>query len=631
VTGRALLIGFLLTPLNVVFLVKSLWVWGGFTGDESLFANAVALLFVLTILNAGLRRRQSRWALGVGEILTVYLMVGMSTGLVCSVWDLGGALAGTITYPFWFATEENGWRTLLWPYLPGWLTVRSPDVLEGFYAGAGQPYTRQVIAAWAGPALWWASYVGVTMWVCLCLNSIVRRRWADEEKLPFPLTVVPLETASDRSGLLHNRLWWLAIALSAGIGVWNTIAGVLPSVPTLPLGFDYSSYVQNRHPWQLIPYQAVTWDPWAIGLCYLMPLDLAWSLFIFDVLWVAEYLVGGQLGWCISAWSGFPYGQDQTAGGFIALVVVFLILDRRYFGHVLRKVVGLPSGLGDDSREALSYRGAVLGAALGLGYLGWWLLRGGMSLWVVALFLGMYYSVVLALSRLRAQLGPPTHSVELAMPNFMLLNLAGSRMLGPRSLAMFGLLKPFLLEQRNNPAPLELEALKLAEGGRMQRRRIALALVAVAPLAILSYFWASIHVGYRLGMGTGGTAQWMLSVPRWLTEELAEQLRYPSGSSASKSMAMGFGLAFTALLMALKVRFFWWPLHPVALPIALSATVQAMTLVILGTAIAKGILLRYGGLRAHRAALPFFLGLLVGHATAYTLQRLVFMLIGVKL
>jgi hypothetical protein len=56
-----------------------------------------------------------------------------------------------------------------------------------------------------------------------------------------------------------------------------------------------------------------------------------------------------------------------------------------------------------------------------------------------------------------------------------------------------------------------------------------------------------------------------------------------------------------------------------------------MTLVIFATWLAKALLLRYGGLRAHRTALPFFLGLLTGHATAYTLQRVVFMMLGVKL
>ncbi len=254
-----------------------------------------------------------------------------------------------------------------------------------------------------------------------------------------------------------------------------------------------------------------------------------------------------------------------------------------------------------------------------------------MTGWVVVSFLTLYFALSLALSRLRAQLGAPTHSIELAMPNFMLVNLVGTRMLGPRSLGMFALLKPYLLEQRNNPTPLELEALKMAEGGRMQRRRIALALAFAAPLAILSYFWASIHVGYHLGLGTGNTAQVMLAVPRWLSEELAEYLRYPGDPSLPKTTAMGFGLVFTTLLMLLKLRFHWWPLHPVAYPIALSATVQSMTLVIFVTWLIKALLLRYGGLRAHRAALPLFLGMIAGQATSLTLQRLLFMLIGVKL
>jgi hypothetical protein len=94
---------------------------------------------------------------------------------------------------------------------------------------------------------------------------------------------------------------------------------------------------------------------------------------------------------------------------------------------------------------------------------------------------------------------------------------------------------------------------------------------------------------------------------------------------------MGFGLVVMAVLMALKLNLPWWPLHPVAYPIALSASIQSMTPAIFGTWLVKAVLLRYGGLRAHRAALPFFLGLLVGHATVYTFQRILFMALGVRL
>jgi hypothetical protein len=593
--------------------------------------NTVALLFLTTLLNGMVQRRWRRWALRPGEILTVYLMLGMSTGLICSVWDLGGALAGTITYPFWFATDENGWRELLWPNLPSWLTVQDLDVLAGFYGGsATSTYSWSVIRQWAVPALWWASFIGALMWACMCLNSIVRRRWADEEKLPFPITILPMETVDEGKRLWNNKLWWTAIAISAGLGLWNTVTRLFPALPVVPLSFDYSSYVRHRHPWDLIPYQAVGWSPWYIGLCYLMPLDLAFSLFFFDVLWLAEYVITGHFGWCTNPYGGFPYGQDQTAGGFLALVAAFVWLDRRYLSEVLRRSLGLKSRLRDDSKEAFSYRAAVLGLALGVGYLWWFLARGGMPGWVVVSFLTLYFALSLALSRLRAQLGPPTHSVELAMPNFMLTGLVGTRWLGPKTLGMFTLMKPYLLEQRNSPVPLQLEALKMAEGGRMERRRIAIVLALVAPFAMLCYFWASVHVGYRMGMGTGNTAQWMLSVPRWLVEDMAAGLRNQAGPSEPASLAMGFGFVITLALMCLKLSIGWWPLHPVAFPISLSATIQSMTLVIFGTWLFKAVLMRYGGLRAHRAALPFFLGLLAGDATGYTIQRIILAVLDIK-
>ena len=94
---------------------------------------------------------------------------------------------------------------------------------------------------------------------------------------------------------------------------------------------------------------------------------------------------------------------------------------------------------------------------------------------------------------------------------------------------------------------------------------------------------------------------------------------------------MGVGLVVTLLLMWLKLRFQWWPLHPVAFPIATGSTIQALTLVIFGTWLVKALLLRYGGLRSHRVALPFFLGLLAGGAMEAMLRRCLSLLLGIDL
>jgi hypothetical protein len=101
--------------------------------------------------------------------------------------------------------------------------------------------------------------------------------------------------------------------------------------------------------------------------------------------------------------------------------------------------------------------------------------------------------------------------------------------------------------------------------------------------------------------------------------------------SRSGTTAIGVGFLFTVALTFLKLRFQWWPLHPVAYPIAPASTIQSMTLAILATWLFKAVLLRYGGLRAHRAALPFFLGLLVGGATIALLQRVLFAALGLRI
>jgi hypothetical protein len=76
--------------------------------------------------------------------------------------------------------------------------------------------------------------------------------------------------------------------------------------------------------------------------------------------------------------------------------------------------------------------------------------------------------------------------------------------------------------------------------------------------------------------------------------------------------AMGTGAAVVVALAALRARFLWWPLHPIGYMAANSWGMHwnwgSFTL---GWLI-KALLLRYGGLRAFRAAVPFFIGLVVG-------------------
>jgi hypothetical protein len=67
-----------------------------------------------------------------------------------------------------------------------------------------------------------------------------------------------------------------------------------------------------------------------------------------------------------------------------------------------------------------------------------------------------------------------------------------------------------------------------------------------------------------------------------------------------------------ALLGLARQRFAAWPLHPLGYALANTNSMDYMWLPFLMGWALKSVMLRYGGMRLYRAALPFFLGLILG-------------------
>ncbi|NIR01960.1 MAG: hypothetical protein GTN78_17485, partial [Gemmatimonadales bacterium] len=81
---------------------------------------------------------------------------------------------------------------------------------------------------------------------------------------------------------------------------------------------------------------------------------------------------------------------------------------------------------------------------------------------------------------------------------------------------------------------------------------------------------------------------------------LANALQNPAGPDYAALGAVAAGVVSTALLMALKMRFVGWPLHPVALPIACAWVTDEYLPAIFTAWLIKAAIMRYGGLRLHR-------------------------------
>jgi len=192
------------------------------------------------------------------------------------------------------------------------------------------------------------------------------------------------------------------------------------------------------------------------------------------------------------------------------------------------------------------------------------------------------------------------------------------------------LLRPFLQTPSTNPAPVQLEALRMAEKSGIAPRRLALVLIAVVPLAMLCYFWANLHLGYSMGMMSAKTCSGVPLFGSWTMERMQAALNGPGGMSWSALQAMGFGSAVTIALMAVKLRFPAFPLHPIGFPLAFTWRTDAMLPGLVISWTVKTLLLRYGGLRAHRRALPLFLGIIVGSGVTLVITQIIRNLLGVE-
>ena len=614
-------------PAGVFLAVWSGWHAWAIGPIDSLFGPAVAAIALLTALNVWLKRRGSRWAFSAAEVIVFYVVIASGVGMFANILEWGG-LAPMLAYPIGQANPSNRWAETIWPYLPSWLTVPDAEILRGYFLGDASPYHRDVLAAWLSPTLWWTLWVSGLMWVTLCLGVIVRRRWSEEEKLPFPITEVPMRLAEPTGSVFRSPLWWVGLTAAIVIGVLRTLSELFPALPALPFGADLRPLLGNNPPWDALRGSELWWGPWAIALPYLMPTDMILSLIVFNLLWRFEYVASRLGGWATGAYSGFPYGDEQTLGAFLALLGIILWLDRRYLAQVLRKAIGLRSAL-DDRGDAFSYRTAVFGALGGFAFLCWFLTHAGLQLSVAALLLLSYFLLILAVCRVRAQVGPPSMDLQ-ATPELLLTTVAGTQFIGAHSLGVMALLRPFLLTQGTNPAPVQLEALRMAERANFSPRRLAWILVAVVPLAMLCYFWASLHFGYAMGMMTARTCTGIPSFGLWAMERLQAGLTSPSGPNQSGLEAMGVGAAVTVVLMIAKLRFPGFPLHPIGFPVAFAWRVDAMLPGLMIAWIVKTLLLRYGGLRAHRQALPLFLGLIVGSGVTLVITQIVRNFMGVE-
>ena len=601
VTLRAIVIGFVLAGVNCYWLIMCLFWEQSHPTVISLFFNVIFSVFALALLNLLLKRFLPNRALSRGELLTIYVMLSMASAMGAQ--DMVQVLIPTIPHPFWFATPENEWADLFFRYIPDWLVVSDKDIATGYFMGESTFYTARNIKSWLTPVVIWSGFIFALVFVMLCLTSIVRRRWTEEEKLSYPIIQLPLEMA-DTDVFFRQKLMWIGLGIAGLMNLVNGLHFLYPAVPNIGgKPYDISSFF-NTKPWSAIGWTPVSVYPFVVGLGFFIPLDLSFSCWFFYLFWKGQKVFASALG--LQSLPRLPYIEEQSFGAYMGLFVFALWMSRRHLIRVIRKIFSISRGSDlDDSDEPLSYRAAVLGVILGMAFLITFCYKAGMSIWVILVFFGICFALSTAISRIRAELGSPIHDMPFTDPGRIIASVFGTRRLGPSNLTMMSFLFFFNRGYRAHPMPHQLEGFKIAERAGLNNKRLLIAMIIAVIVGVYVSSWAFLHASYNLS----ATANWR---PQYAFNRLHGWLAYHAPPDYPAVGAMIGGLALTVCLWTMRMRFLWWRLHPAGYAVSGTWAMNHFWLSIFVSWLVKAIILKHGGLKAHRQAIPFFLGVILG-------------------
>ncbi len=602
VTWRSLLIGLALIPLNCIWVVQVEIVhYSGHPTCLSIFSNAVFSLLLVMAANAGLRLARPSWALSQGELLTVYIMTALGSSLAAH--DLMQMLIPIIPHGFWFATPENGWESLLHPYLPSWLTMGDQTALDGYYEGRTSLLDPRNYRPWLRPLFWWGTHIAVSVFTMLCINVLMRRQWTDNEKLTYPLIQLPVEmTAPARPGLWRHPLLWVGFAGGALLDIYNGIAFLVPRLPVINVKVQDVSARFARPPWNALGWTMISFYPFAIALGYFLTTDVCFSCWFFFLFRKALQVVTAAAGW--GRIPGAPFAPEQSWGAWMAFLGLAVWVARDHLRGIWRRAWHAAGP--DDSAEALPYRWALLGAAVGVVCLVLFWHATGASIGIILLYVILYLAFSTAIAKMRAEVGPPTHEMGWMATTRMIVSMFGTRALGPRNLVMFCLLHFNNRMYRSHQMPVMLEGLKMAETAGIRARRLAVAMLLAVVLGIVSGYWALLSDAYgqRGAVGTGFAAETYNPTAAWL--------RDPLPRSPVRVAFMGVGAAVALLLGTLRLRFLHFPFHPAGYALGMVFGIDYVWIPLILAWLLKTLVLRYGGPRIHRAIIPLACGVILG-------------------
>ncbi len=588
---------------------------GSYMALNSSSPGAIFLFFVLVVgVNTLLRALGRGLALGRADLVLIYAMMLLASAVPTQAFV--GYLIPIISGLYYYATPENNWGEIFFPHVTPWLVPQDRQAIVDLHEGL-PPGERIPWAAWSETLSYWYLFFLVLSFMMLCMSSILHRQWSQHERLAYPMVQLPLKMVEEgRPGfklapLFKQRLLWFGFAVPFVLLSLKGLHYYFPAVPLPVQSAGQLSWVGNK----LNLHWVYAW----IGFFYLVNLDLSFSIWLFYVFNKAQEGIFASLG-LASTEKLSLYSFSQTAdlthevmGACLIFVAYTLWMGRRHLAAVWRRAWrGDPTV--DDTEEMLSYRVAVFGFLASLLLVGVWLWASGVPLGILPLFLLVCLIFYVFVTRAVATAGLATARSPMVAA-FFVISAVGAPVIGAKGLTALTFTYVWQSEMRLFPMIAAANSLKLAEAVVGTKRRLFWGMVLALVVSLAGATWVIFKVCYEHG-GINLHPFFMTHQATRTFTDMARPIVDPLPADLRGWLFTGIGGFFEAVLLWGHHRFYWWPLHPLGFIVSVGWLAnQVWFSVLIAWALKLGIV-KWGGMPLYERAKPFFLGLILGEATA---------------
>ena len=584
--------------------------------NDMLAACAVFFLIVICgVVNPLLKLADRRLGFSGPDLLVAFAMMLVASAIPS--WGLLQMWVATVTSWHYFASPENMWAELFIPYLPQSAVVRDLDAIRYLYEGLPLGETIPW-ASWILPVLFWFPFFIALYLGMIAMMVLFRKQWVEHERLAFPMMQFPAELCKEgeegeiATPFFKSKAVWLGAAIPFLILSYNSIAAFLPGLNAIPLR-RYIGVMRR------MAYYCVYLNFPAMGFAYLVSLDISLGLWLFHVVsklqaGAINMLTGGvltnsQVLYC----AGYPVNAHEGFGSMVVLFFSGLWIARKRLGRIFG--LGLRMKATDeDSHEIMSYRAAVWATMLCWFVLAVYMHETGLTWFQAGVFIFVAIIVFYAVTRVICE-GGVGFARAVYIPNAFLINQFGSNVLGPQGISALGFSFVWSGDLRTIVMTQAAQGMRLTESIDRRRPLLWCMLLAVV-IALFGSLAASLHLGYKYGLFNcmGSWPVWPCGTHHW--RNVAGFIKTPRVPDPLSWVFMGIGGVVMYLLIFLRQRFVWWPIHYIGLPVCGSLPMNYLWFSVFLAWMIKALILKFGTTWLYQRSRMFFLGMIFGSLAA---------------